>query len=318
MPPVVALVPKGQEVVQEDPELADFLQQVNQLQADMATMSGEDHIARLHRPGAKYFNMNPFEVLGLNHKVEVEQVKQAYRKLSVKVHPDKNQGNPLAAAAFEIIKAASERLDDEERRQFCVRICAAAEEAAEKKVKAAKKKLRKEGEDDSVPEDDPARMEMTVKVRAATQSFGRAHTSQSRSSGLAHTSQSRAVRFPAARCHAFCCSAPQVMISRMFAEFEQRKKQLEARDAQQKQKAKEEQARARTCERPEGIMPWRRRQRCFPTMPSWRMSRRAQHHPCTRCVCSQAEREFMDALKKREEKMWEKSRQKRVSGWRNW
>jgi len=219
-------VPKGQEVVQEDPELADFLQQVNQLQADMATMSGEDHIARLHRPGAKYFNMNPFEVLGLNHKVEVEQVKQAYRKLSVKVHPDKNQGNPLAAAAFEIIKAASERLDDEERRQFCVRICAAAEEAAEKKVKAAKKKLRKEGEDDSVPEDDPARMEMTVKV----------------------------------------------MISRMFAEFEQRKKQLEARDAQQKQKAKEE----------------------------------------------QAEREFMDALKKREEKMWEKSRQKRVSGWRNW
>ena len=26
----------------------------------------------------------------------------------------------------------------------------------------------------------------------------------------------------------------------------------------------------------------------------------------------------MEALKKREEKMWEKSRQKRVNGWRNW
>jgi len=170
--------------------------------------------------------MNPFEVLGLNHKVEREEVKSAYRKLSVKVHPDKHPNNPLAQSAFEIVKAASERLDEEERRQFCVRICSAAEEAAEKKVNAQKKKLRKEGEDDAVPEDDPARMEMTVKV----------------------------------------------MISRMFAEFEQRKAQLAAKDAEQKQKAKEE----------------------------------------------QAEKEFMDALKKREEKMWEKSRQKRVQGWRSW
>lgn len=32
----------------------------------------------------------------------------------------------------------------------------------------------------------------------------------------------------------------------------------------------------------------------------------------------QAEREFVEALKKREEKMWEKSRQKRVNGWRAW
>jgi len=31
-----------------------------------------------------------------------------------------------------------------------------------------------------------------------------------------------------------------------------------------------------------------------------------------------AEREFMDALQKREQKMWEKSRQKRVNGWRAW
>jgi hypothetical protein len=32
----------------------------------------------------------------------------------------------------------------------------------------------------------------------------------------------------------------------------------------------------------------------------------------------QAEKEFMDALKAREEAMWEKSRQKRVNGWRAW
>lgn len=58
------------------------------------------------------------------------------------------------------------------------------------------------------------------------------------------------------------------MICRMFAEFEQRKAQLEKQDADAKKKAQAE----------------------------------------------QAEREFMEALKKREEKMWEKSRQKRVNG----
>lgn len=143
---VVRLVPAGQEVAPEDPELSDFLQQVQQLQADMSAMTGEDHIARLFRPGAKYFNMNPFEVLGLSHKASVDEVKSTYRKMSIKVHPDKNPGNERAQTAFEIVKAAAERLEDEERYSFCVRICQAAEDAAVKKVHSAKKKLRKEGQ----------------------------------------------------------------------------------------------------------------------------------------------------------------------------
>ena len=53
----VTLVPKGQEPV--DPEMDAFLSQVQMVQSlsDIAAMSGPDHIARLHRPGAKYFNM---------------------------------------------------------------------------------------------------------------------------------------------------------------------------------------------------------------------------------------------------------------------
>ncbi len=51
-----------------------------------------------------------------------------------------------------------DRLEDEERMSFCVRICQAAEDAAIKKVQAKKKKARKEGGDDAVPEDDPDRM----------------------------------------------------------------------------------------------------------------------------------------------------------------
>jgi len=192
----VTLVPKGQESTSVDVAFEAFMAQVQQVQslADIAAMSGDEHIDRLHRPGSKYFNMNPFEVLGLTHTATHEDVKQSYRKLSVKVHPDKNQGNERAQSAFEIVKAAHDRLEDEERLSFCVRICAAAQEAVERKVQSQKKKLRKEGASDAVPEDDAGRLGVSIKV----------------------------------------------MICRMFAEFEQRKKMLEKQDAEAKKKAQEE------------------------------------------------------------------------------
>ena len=56
---VVTLVPKGQEKPDVDVAFEAFMAQVQQVQslADIAALSGADHIARLHRPGAKYFNM---------------------------------------------------------------------------------------------------------------------------------------------------------------------------------------------------------------------------------------------------------------------
>jgi DnaJ family protein C protein 8 len=224
----VTLVPAGQEPKAEsemDAELAAFMTEVHTIM-DAEKLSDKDQIARLFRPGAKYFNMNPFEVLGLSHKASSEDVRKAYRRMSVQVHPDKNPGNELAQPAFELVKAAHERLEDSERMAFCQRICAAAEEAVEKRVAKDKKKLRKEGQEEQVPEDEPEKMALSVKV----------------------------------------------MISRMFSEFESRKRQLETRDVEARKKAKEE----------------------------------------------QAEREFMEALAKREQKMWERSRQKRVNGWRSW
>ena len=106
---IVTLVPKGQEVEVIDNEMVAFMAQVQMVQSleDIAALSGNEHIARLHRPGAKYFNMNPFEVLGLTYKATHEEVRAAYRKLSVKVHPDKNPENDRAQSAFEIVKAAS-------------------------------------------------------------------------------------------------------------------------------------------------------------------------------------------------------------------
>ena len=54
-------------------------------------------------------------MLGLNHKATHEDVRAAYRKLSVKVHPDKNPDNARSQPAFEIVKAAHDRLEDGER-----------------------------------------------------------------------------------------------------------------------------------------------------------------------------------------------------------
>ena len=200
----VTLVPAGQEASEEerDADLAAFLQEVHKLmEMEPEKMTGTQHIDRLFRPGSKYFNMNPFEVLGLDWDADPEAVKKAYRRMSVQVHPDKNPDNPLADPAFQIVKAAHDRLDDEERLAFCQRICKAANDAVERKKAAAKKKKRKENAetgsiDDSVPEDDPQKLKMAVKI----------------------------------------------MISRMFAEFEQRKKQLEAKDRDMKKAAQEQQA----------------------------------------------------------------------------
>jgi len=221
----ITLVPKGQEKEEVDAEMAAFMAEVSTVH-DAEKLSANDQIARLFRPGARYFNMNPFEVLGLSHRSSPEEVRKAYRRISVQVHPDKNPGNELAQPAFELVKAAAERLEDEERRSFCQRICAAAEDAVEKKHAKEKKKLAKEGKEEEAAEDDPQKKHLAVKV----------------------------------------------MISRMFAEFEQRKRQLEERDQQARKKQKEE----------------------------------------------EAEKEFMEALAAREQRMWEKSRQKRVNGWRSW
>jgi len=223
---VISLVPAGQQKPDIDVEMEAFMNEVKMVQLDAEKLSPKDQIGRLHRPGAKYFNMNPYEVLGLDHKASKEEVNKAYRRMSVQVHPDKNPDNALAQSAFEMVKAAHERLSEDDRIAFCQRICSAAEEAVRSRVAKDKKKLKKEGQEEAVPEDDPAKMSLSVKI----------------------------------------------MISRMFAEFEQRKRALEIKDTEARKKAKEE----------------------------------------------QAEKEFMEALAKREQKMWEKSRQKRVAGWRSW
>lgn len=58
-----------------------------------------------------------YKILGVDKKASQDEIKKAYRKLAVKYHPDKNQGNKEAEEKFKQIGEAYEVLGDEEKRK---------------------------------------------------------------------------------------------------------------------------------------------------------------------------------------------------------
>ncbi len=54
---------------------------------------------------------NPYEVLGISRNATDDQVKDAYRKLARKYHPDNYQNNPLSDLASEKMKEINEAYD---------------------------------------------------------------------------------------------------------------------------------------------------------------------------------------------------------------
>ena len=57
-----------------------------------------------------------YELLGVGRDVTEGDLKKAYRKLAVKYHPDKNQGDASAEAKFKEISEAYDVLKDSEKR----------------------------------------------------------------------------------------------------------------------------------------------------------------------------------------------------------
>jgi DnaJ-class molecular chaperone len=57
-----------------------------------------------------------YDVLGLDEDATDAQIKRAYRKLSIKYHPDKNPGDAAAARKFNSIREANEILGDPDKR----------------------------------------------------------------------------------------------------------------------------------------------------------------------------------------------------------
>src|SRR5258707_9702105 len=57
-----------------------------------------------------------YEVLGVSRDSGEEEIKKAYRKLAVKLHPEKNPGDKTAEEKFKEIGEAYEALSDPQKR----------------------------------------------------------------------------------------------------------------------------------------------------------------------------------------------------------
>ena len=216
-----------------------------------AVLTSKQQIDRVLRPGSTYFNLNPFEVLRLevffiyirrskNGKnvficflqadTPPDQIKKQYKKvcslksilflitnialkLSILVHPDKNQDDvERAQTAFEIINRAWKILENDVTRKKCLGVY---EEAKERCVSSMhefsffnfslfdridmllaekRKKLKKEGRDSIIPEDDPEKYK----------------------------------------------HAKYVMVMKLFADMERKRQQLDVRDQEERKRKREQ------------------------------------------------------------------------------
>ncbi|CAM1295700.1 DNAJC8 (predicted) [Pycnogonum litorale] len=142
-----------------------FYCEVKQIEKRDSVFTPHQQIERLLRPGSTYFNLNPFEVLQIDPETPVENIKKQYRKLSILVHPDKNQDNKeKAEKAFEIVSKAWKNLENETTRNRALEIVEEAKARTDLMIQEKKKKLKKAGKSTDVDEDDPVKFKHAVYV----------------------------------------------------------------------------------------------------------------------------------------------------------
>ncbi|KAI8052519.1 hypothetical protein BDF22DRAFT_688856 [Syncephalis plumigaleata] len=72
------------------------------------------------------FKMDPFGILQLSYQFVEKDVKMAYRRKSLLIHPDKTK-HPRSQEAFDLLKRAETELNDEKKRTWLLRLVAEAQ-----------------------------------------------------------------------------------------------------------------------------------------------------------------------------------------------
>ncbi|KAJ1521464.1 hypothetical protein ONE63_003132 [Megalurothrips usitatus] len=143
-----------------------FYTEVKEIEKRDAVLTPKQQIERLLRPGSTYFNLNPFEVLQVDPETTLDDIKKKYRRMSILVHPDKNQDDvERAQQAFEIINSAWKILECEETRAKCLDVIEEARVRTDQMLAEKRKKLKKDGKDSRIEEDDPDKYKHAIYVR---------------------------------------------------------------------------------------------------------------------------------------------------------
>ncbi|KAF7285445.1 dnaJ homolog subfamily C member 8 [Rhynchophorus ferrugineus] len=141
-----------------------FYTEVKEIEKRDSVLTPKQQIERLLRPGATYRNLNPFDVLQVEPETPLHEVKKKYHRLSILVHPDKNQDDSeRAQQAFEAVNKAWKTLENEETRKKCMDIIEEAVGRTDLMLVEKRKKAKKEGKD-NIPEDDPEKYKHAVYV----------------------------------------------------------------------------------------------------------------------------------------------------------
>ncbi|CAH1227425.1 dnaJ homolog subfamily C member 8-like [Branchiostoma lanceolatum] len=157
--------PSSANAVPGEHVLEQFMTEVKEIEVRDSVLTSKQQIDRLLRPGATYFNLNPFEVLQLDIDATPADVKKRYRQLSILIHPDKNpEDHDRAEAAFDAVNKAYKMLDNEDAKRRCMDVVEEAKAHVDNRIKEKRKQLKKEGKSSTVEEDDPVKFKHALWV----------------------------------------------------------------------------------------------------------------------------------------------------------